>query len=598
MATSGKTAVVGAFLTLIVSACLAADPVTWRFKTGGAVRATPVLLDDVVYLGSLDSVFYAIDAGTGMERWRYRTPNPIFTTAAVDGDILCFESGNSLFGMTLQGEWKWEVRLTEAAVVNQHDEWDYFHSSPLAVDGIAYVGTVDGGLVGVDMATGAVVFRAQTQSRSSVKTRPAVFNGRVYFGNWDGVFYSYDLGTGALSWQYDTRNDKTYGWVNAIVTDPVVWNGSVYFAGRSCFLYSLNPETGALNWRFHDPNDMWLLGGPTLSEGMLFIGSSLQNFVQAFDPSTGAKCWLQGVDYRVNGAPLVDGDCVFFGTEHITENLGSLYALDRLTGKPLNRLPMDGPVYSSPVCDKGTLYFGSENGWVYAVDRKAFLENPLPETGFRDRSKLQLGSIPADRNPFEAGLTVYNTGDGSDSVTVTFIRPAALAPEGILNVEPARFALAPGDSQVLAITIDPSRIKPNKYNLSVQAASDCNLEQRTVVKSVAFTVEAASGAEGDGEDSPSSFSLEPNYPNPFNPRTTLCFSLPRASRVRFDLFDRTGRRIRTLAEGILGAGRHSVEWNGLDDHEVPVGTGTYLCRLTMASAFGSQTLTRKMALMK
>jgi hypothetical protein len=176
--------------------------------------------------------------------------------------------------------------------------------------------------------------------------------------------------------------------------------------------------------------------------------------------------------------------------------------------------------------------------------------------------------------------------------------PLALTTGGVLSIEPGRFTLAPGDSQMLTIRMDPSRIKPNKYNFTVSFTSKYNLERRTGTKPVAFTVTAASGVGNDAEGSPRSFSLEPNHPNPFNPRTTLSYSLPVESRVRFELYDMLGRKIRTLADGARNPGTHSVEWDGLDDQGRPAGSGAYVCRLSMVMDGRSRTLSRKILLMK
>src|SRR5262249_46075873 len=56
--------------------------------------------------------------------------------------------------------------------------------------------------------------------------------------------------------------------------------------------------------------------------------------------------------------------------------------------------------------------------------------------------------------------------------------------------------------------------------------------------------------------------LEQNYPNPLNPRTTFAFSLPVAGRARLNIFDVRGRLVRTLVDGQFPAGRHEVIWDG------------------------------------
>lgn len=68
-------------------------------------------------------------------------------------------------------------------------------------------------------------------------------------------------------------------------------------------------------------------------------------------------------------------------------------------------------------------------------------------------------------------------------------------------------------------------------------------------------------------------------PNPFNPRTTLRFDLPRAGAARLAVFDLAGRQVRTLVDGSLPPGPHAIAWDGRDDAGRPVGSGAYVARL-------------------
>jgi hypothetical protein len=69
------------------------------------------------------------------------------------------------------------------------------------------------------------------------------------------------------------------------------------------------------------------------------------------------------------------------------------------------------------------------------------------------------------------------------------------------------------------------------------------------------------------------------YPNPFNPRTTVAFSLTSRQKVQISVFDLTGRKVRTLAARFFQAGDHTIEWNGRDDSGRTLGSGSYLVRL-------------------
>jgi len=72
-------------------------------------------------------------------------------------------------------------------------------------------------------------------------------------------------------------------------------------------------------------------------------------------------------------------------------------------------------------------------------------------------------------------------------------------------------------------------------------------------------------------------------PNPFRGTANIRFGLARAGEVRLELFDLAGRRVQTLASGVLGPGPHDVHWDGRDAHGANVRSGVYFVRLTTPS---------------
>ncbi len=78
---------------------------------------------------------------------------------------------------------------------------------------------------------------------------------------------------------------------------------------------------------------------------------------------------------------------------------------------------------------------------------------------------------------------------------------------------------------------------------------------------------------------PTIYSLSNNYPNPFNPETTIKFSLPDAQDVKLEIFNIKGQRVRVLLSESMGAGVHSVVWNGKDSGGRTVSSGTYFYRV-------------------
>lgn len=93
---------------------------------------------------------------------------------------------------------------------------------------------------------------------------------------------------------------------------------------------------------------------------------------------------------------------------------------------------------------------------------------------------------------------------------------------------------------------------------------------------------------------PPAFALKQNYPNPFNPSTTITYSLPKASRVRLDVFNVKGQHIKTLVNSELFAGVHKVVWDGKDVNNNAVSSGVYFYRIS--SPQGS--ISKKMLLIK
>ena len=95
-----------------------------------------------------------------------------------------------------------------------------------------------------------------------------------------------------------------------------------------------------------------------------------------------------------------------------------------------------------------------------------------------------------------------------------------------------------------------------------------------------FAVLATGFTGADAPDAaPARFALDQNRPNPFNPKTTVRFSLPATGVARLTIFDVTGRAVRSLVDGTLPAGEHAIVWDGRDEAGHAVPSGIYLYKL-------------------
>jgi hypothetical protein len=89
-------------------------------------------------------------------------------------------------------------------------------------------------------------------------------------------------------------------------------------------------------------------------------------------------------------------------------------------------------------------------------------------------------------------------------------------------------------------------------------------------------------------------SLAQNLPNPFNPQTTITFTVPEPVRVHLAVFDARGKLVNVLLDKPLNEGRHEARWNGDDHAGRAAPSGVYFYRLRA----GKQVLTKKMILLK
>lgn len=96
----------------------------------------------------------------------------------------------------------------------------------------------------------------------------------------------------------------------------------------------------------------------------------------------------------------------------------------------------------------------------------------------------------------------------------------------------------------------------------------------------------------DASTLPEQFVLHPNYPNPFNPTTTLAYDLPQATALRLEVFDILGRRVAVLLDEVQAAGHHQVQWDASR-----MASGVYFARMVTHGA-PQQMQVQKMMLIK
>ena len=95
------------------------------------------------------------------------------------------------------------------------------------------------------------------------------------------------------------------------------------------------------------------------------------------------------------------------------------------------------------------------------------------------------------------------------------------------------------------------------------------------------------------ENTPRDYKLN-IFPNPFNPGTTIEFSVPRRTTAILTVFDLLGRKVRALVNETKNPGNFTVPWDGKGESEVPVVSGTYIIGLNV----GNETKVQKALMLK
>jgi hypothetical protein len=145
------------------------------------------------------------------------------------------------------------------------------------------------------------------------------------------------------------------------------------------------------------------------------------------------------------------------------------------------------------------------------------------------------------------------------------------------------------DTEIISLSLT-SMPPATDFQITLQATSGLDLKF-DCIGIPSFTPIGTGVSESD---LPRVLALEANNPNPFNPETTIRFSLPEASDVSLDVYDIGGRLVETIVRGHFEAGRHEAVWLGLDSDGRPAASGTYFYRLRA----GDKVLTGKMTLIR
>ena len=317
--------------------------------------------------------------------WTFNMQSPVHSSPAIYKDYAYVVSGDGILkAIDMQtGEEEWDldlkVKTNSSPIINSNrlyigtDEglkvininsheiiWDYdcsnVESTPFLYDDVVYFGCDDGHLYGLDKKDGSVVLNKKLDGE--LKSSPVVVDDSIYIGSTNGKLYS--IGTDKQkNWEFTTGDE--------ILSSPSYINESVIFGSNDGSIYSLDESNGDLNWKVDLNNKV--ISSPTVDEhdNSIYIGSDEGNLT-CLDSRDGTVKWSYHTGGPVQSTAALKNNLLAFGS-----NNGYLYVLNKYTGleeftyNP-GTILFNSAITSSPVINGNSLIFADDGGNVYSLD--------------------------------------------------------------------------------------------------------------------------------------------------------------------------------------------------------------------------------------
>jgi outer membrane protein assembly factor BamB len=235
---------------------------------------------------------------------------------------------------------------------------DAIEGTAAICDGVVYVGSLDGHLYALDLATGKEKWRYKA---GPVRVAAAAKNGAVYVGDLDGLFHCVDAVTGKARWTFDTKSEITSG-ANFAADDVLFGCGNEH-------LYCLTKD-GTQRWKFKIAGGP-VLGTPAVGGGRTFV-TGCDSKMHVIDLANGNEVLAVDLEAQTGATPAVAGDHLFVGT--MAKNV---LALDWKKGEitwiyePAKRA---NDFYASAAVTDNLVIAGSRDKRIHAIDRKSGAE--------------------------------------------------------------------------------------------------------------------------------------------------------------------------------------------------------------------------------
>lgn len=319
----------------------------WQVEAELPWYAAPIVVDDTVYAGNNENVFYALDAETGAERWRFVAPETVDNAATVVDDYVFVGNrgssklvydGEVIGGRTGASETLHKLDADTGAVLASMQFKTGISSSPVFHDGSLFVCAIGdevfaaGAVCRVDVDSLAVEWKLELEY--GIEATPAIVGDTIYVGTTRNEVIALDVDTGEERWRTGFEFDPVVGkhgesYQNEVCISSVVATDSTVLAtSEDRSLYALDRSTGAKRWEIALSGRF--TGGPAIVRGAAIVPPAYSvDSMQAIDLETGAVRWNASSPPSKSTSPTVAEDRVYVGSK----SDGTIAAIDGETGE-------------------------------------------------------------------------------------------------------------------------------------------------------------------------------------------------------------------------------------------------------------------------
>jgi len=385
--------------------------VKWKFHTDGQVVSSPAIAGETVYVGSNDHSLYAVNLADGTLQWKFKTESHVSSSPAVVNGVVYFLSydGNFYAVDAATGKAKWKFATEgERRFAAKHlhgaqpkgetmpDPFDFYLSSPAVENGTVYFGSGDGNVYALDAASGELKWKFKTGD--VVHASPAVADGIVFVGSWDSHFYALDAASGKEKWRFKTGEDPEIHNQVGIQSSAVVADGMVYFGCRDSKLYALDATTGEEKWAFSNKGS-WVIGSPVVQNGKIYFSTSDSGLFYALDAKTGTSVFSLKLIWPMFSSPTIAGNTLYIGSHE-----GKMIAIDTASQRLAWTFRTDGSQQNGAIYTKAD---GTPN-YEVAFGQDFFYDNMVAGVA----KMMSVGAVLSS-SAIGNGVIVFGSTDGN-----------------------------------------------------------------------------------------------------------------------------------------------------------------------------------------